>query len=136
MTSTSPHFHELLQSAAGQPEPQRLLFVFAGAGLPEDATPAQRARFEAGEGGTLEPLACVDKRPDELTDFEALAAEARQACPPWHVVFIAALGGQAGAGPTDGQVDDALRGMVENLRVGRMQGYSALDPAGEPVAFE
>ena len=34
--------------------------------LPDDATPAQRARFEAGQGGALVPLMCVDKTPQEL----------------------------------------------------------------------
>jgi len=44
-------FDDLLCAARGQPEPQRLLFVFANAELPDAATPAQRARFEAGGGG-------------------------------------------------------------------------------------
>ena len=60
-------FDDLLQAARMQPEPQRLLFVFAAVELPDDATPAQRARFEAGQGGALVPLMCVDKRPEEIT---------------------------------------------------------------------
>jgi hypothetical protein len=36
------HFDQLLQAAAAQPEPQRLLFVLATAGLPDDATVSQR----------------------------------------------------------------------------------------------
>ena len=65
-------FDDLLQAARMQPEPQRLLFVFAAVELPDDATPAQRARFEAGQGGALVPLMCVDKTPQELASFEAL----------------------------------------------------------------
>ena len=38
-----------------------LLFVFAGAELPDDATPEQRQRFAEGAGGALVPLMCVDK---------------------------------------------------------------------------
>ena len=49
----SSHFRQLLQAAAAQPDPQRLLFVFAAAELPDDPTPAQRERFAAGEGGAL-----------------------------------------------------------------------------------
>ena len=59
-------FDDLLHAARLQPEPQRLLFVFVGVELPDDATPAQRARFEQGQGGALVPLMCVDKTPQEL----------------------------------------------------------------------
>jgi hypothetical protein len=129
-------FEQLLQAAAAQTSPQRLLFVFAGAELPVDATPEQKARFEAGEGGALEPLACVDKRLDELAQFHDLVVESRQACPRWRVAFIAALGGAGDAEPSDAQVDAALNSMVENVRIGRLGGFLALDPEGNPVSFQ
>jgi hypothetical protein len=133
---TSPtHFEQLLQAAAAQTEPQRLLFVFAAAELPDDATPAQRERFAAGQGGALVPLACVDKEPTELASFEALVAESRGASPPWQVVFIAGLPGQGGRAPSAQRVDSALEAMVENVRQGRFRGYLALDPRGEPLTF-
>jgi len=66
-------FDDLLRAAREQPEPQRLLFVFAGAVLPDDSTPDERAGFEAGEGGALAPLMAVDKTPEEIDTFEALA---------------------------------------------------------------
>jgi hypothetical protein len=134
MTSPS-HFELLLQAAASQPEPQRLLFVFAEAELPADASPAQRARFEAGQGGALTPLACVDKAVDDLVSFEALVAESRHASPPWQVVFIAGLSGQGGRPPSSVQVDSALQAMVENVRAGRFGGLLALGPDGEPLSF-
>lgn len=133
--SETPPFQQLLQAAAAQPDPQRLLFVFTAAGLPEDATPEQQARFAAGEGGSLTPLACVDRRLDELTSFEALVDEARTACPPWDLVFVAGLSGQGGQPPTDAQVDAAIAAMVEGVRTGRLETYLALDSAGEAVAF-
>ena len=43
---TISSFDDLLQAARSQPEPQRLLFVFAGVELPDDATPEQRTRFD------------------------------------------------------------------------------------------
>lgn len=132
---TPSHFDQLLQSAAAQPDPQRLLFVFAAAELPVDATPAQRERFEQGLGGALEPLACVDKTPDELSTFEALVEESRQASPPWQVAFVAALSGQGGQPPSDQSVDAALNAMVEGVRIGRFQQWLALDRFGEPLHF-
>lgn len=133
--TTPTHFQQLLHAAAAQPEHQRLLFVFAGAELPADATPAQRVGFEAGRGGTLEPLACVDKRVEDLGSFEDLVTESRQASPPWQVVFIAGLPGVDGQPPTPAMVDDALDAMVEGVRTGSFGGFLALDPAGEPLSF-
>src|SRR5437763_15902630 len=49
-------FDDLLRVARQQAEPQRLLFVFVGAELPEDSTSEQRQRFAAGAGGALVPL--------------------------------------------------------------------------------
>ena len=86
-----------------QPEPQRLLFVFAAVELPDDATPAQRARFEAGQGGALVPLMCVDKTPQELPSFDALVGEASQFTAPghdWAMVFAAAMSGTLNKAPT------------------------------------
>ena len=134
-TDTITPFDLLLAAAGAQPEPQRLLFVFTGAELPDDATPAQRARFEAGQGGALTPLACVDKELAELSSFEALVAEARTATPDWRVVFIAGLSGSGGQAPSNEQTDSALGRMVEAVRTGRLHEYLALDPQGQPVSF-
>ncbi|VTU36176.1 hypothetical protein H4CHR_03848 [Variovorax sp. PBS-H4] len=134
MTSSSP-FDDLLRAAAAQPDPQRLLFVFTEAGLPADANDVQRAGFRSGQGGTLTPMACADKWPDELIDFAALVAESRRACPPWAFVFIGALSGSRGQAPSDAQVDAALESMVRNVRDGSFGAYMALDPAGEAVRF-
>ncbi|HWI80735.1 ribonucleotide reductase subunit alpha [Ramlibacter sp.] len=135
-TSTASNtFGQLLQAAASQPEPQRLLFVFAAAELPDGATAQQRRRFAAGQGGALTPLACVDKDPADLTTFEALSAESRAACPPWDLVFIAALGGQSGRPPSSGQVEAALQTIVKGVQSGRLGAFLALDAAGEPVRF-
>ena len=75
---TIANFDDLLRAATEQPEPQRLLFVFATAGVDADATAEQKARFEAGQGGTLTPLMCVDKLPGELASFEIGRASCRE----------------------------------------------------------
>lgn len=133
--SSASHFEQLLQAAAAQAEPQRLLFVFTQAELPENPTPEQRERFKAGSGGALKPLACVDKSPAELSTFEALVDESRHACPPWQVLFIAALAGQEGRPPSTALVDSALHAMVEAVKAGRFAGYMALAPNGEPITL-
>jgi hypothetical protein len=129
------HFDDLLRAARAQPEPQRLLFVFAGAELPASASAAQRAAFDAGEGGELAPLMCVDKGPDDLRNFDALKAEAARAGPPWTIVFTAALSGRGGVPPTAHDVDAALQHMVDAVKGGRLDGMLPFDRGGAPVQF-
>ena len=126
-------FDDLLRAARQQRDPQRLLFVFAGASLPADATAEQRARFEAGESGELAPLMCVDKDPLALPDFQALLTEAATLGPPWVLVFAAALAGQQGQPPTAAAVDAALQRMVESVRSGELDRFVPFDRQGDAV---
>lgn len=130
------HFSQLVATALAQPEPQRLLFLFAASELPQDASAEQRKRFEAGAGGALAPLMCVDKAPSELTSFESLVAESREAGPPWQVVFVAALAGQGGKPASQQRVELALNKMVDAVRGGQVQGFVAYDPQGRALSFE
>lgn len=132
---TIASFDDLLRSASQQPQAQRLLFVFTKAELPDDATPEQRARFQAGEGGTLTPLMCVDKSPDELTSFDALLEESRRAGPAWDIVFVAALSGSAGRRPTSADAEAPLQRMVESVKSGRIDGFIPFDVHGQTVRF-
>ena len=132
---TATDFDQLLRSAAAQPQPQRLLFVFATAELPDDATPAQRERFAAGGGGTLSPVMCVDKGLGELSSFAALVTESRESGSAWQVVFAAGLAGRNGQEPAADQVEQALQAMVERVRGGMIESFLALDPAGETLQF-
>lgn len=128
-------FDDLLRSARKQSEPQRLLFVFTAAEPGDDATPEQRERFEAGHGGTLTPLMCVDKTADELASFDALVAESREFDRPWDIVFVAALSGRDGQGPTSAQAEAPLRRMVDSIKSGSVAGFIPFDGQGEPVQF-
>ena len=97
MSTPAPSpFTQLVRMARQQSEPQRLLFVFAGAELPSDATAQQRERFARGEGGALAPWMTVDKGPAELGTFEALADEATAMRAGWKAMFAAALSGRGG----------------------------------------
>lgn len=133
--STETPFDQLLAAAAAQSQRQILLFVFAAAQLPADATPAQRARYEEGAGGELTPLMCVEKSLDELSTFDALVSESRAVGPPWHVVFAAGLAGKDGQPPSAEAVEDALRTMVERVKSGAVQSFLALSPQGDSLSF-
>jgi len=132
---TASAFEQFLQAASAEAEPQRMLFVFAAAELPDDATPEQLAGFSAGCGGTLTPLMCVDKSPADLAGFAELAAEASEAGPPWDVVFAAGLSGRGGRPPSAEQVQRALDTMVEYVRIGRIGSLLALDRSGQGLQF-
>jgi hypothetical protein len=127
------HFNDLLAAARAQPLPQRLLFVFAGAELPTDASAEQRAAFEAGHGGALAPLMCVDKSPDELASFEALVAEATQFGHDWVLVFSAAMSGTRQQPPASTDADLPLQAMVEAIKRGDIANYLPFDRQGLPV---
>jgi hypothetical protein len=127
------NFDDLLRVARAQPVPQRLLFVFAGATLPEDCTEAQRADFAAGHGGALAPIMSVDKSPDELASFAALAAEAREFGPDWDVVFVGGLSGSGGRPPTSVEADLALQRMIESIKRGALGAFIPFDRQGEPL---
>ena len=129
-------FEDLLQAARYQPLPQRLLFVFAGTELPDDATPEQQANFAAGHGGALVPLMCVDKSPQELDSFAALVQEAQQFAQPWALVFAAAISGTVGEPPSSAAVEQALQRMVESVKVGELAGFIPFDPQGDTVQFD
>ena len=131
-------FEDLLVSARQQANAQRLLFVFAGSELPENATLEQRQRFKAGLGGALAPLFEVDKLPDELKDFEQLVEEAlrfAQGTPAedWSIVFCAALGGEGKQPPSSADADIPLRRMTDDIRSGEIHPYITFDRMGHMV---
>ena len=128
-------FEDLLRAAQKQPEPQRLLFVFANAVLPDDSTPEQRARFEAGQGGALTPLMSVDKTPEELGTFAALVEESRQSGHDWAIVFVASLSGRDGRAPTSKEADQSLQLMIESIKTGAFGSFIPFDRQGQPMLF-
>jgi len=129
-------FSDLLEVARRQPQPQRLLFVLVRVDLPESPTAAQRERHARGEGGTLAPVLCVDKSPDEIASFTALAEESASAGGSgWDLMFVAALAGRAGIAPTADEATRGLRMMVEAIEGGQVTRFAAFDREGAAVAF-
>ncbi len=126
-------FEDLLAAARQQAQPQRLLFAFAHAELPADATAAQKAAFEAGQGGALAPTVCVDKTLDELTTFAAFEEESRQFSLDWVIVFAASLSGRDGQLPSAADAEAPLRKMVESIKAGDIGAFIPFNRQGEPV---
>ena len=126
-------FDDLLQAARRQPEPQRLLFVFAGSELPDDCTPEQRVRYQAGDGGVLTPLMSVDKAPEELGSFGALTEEARRFGPDWAIVFVASLSGRGGQAPSKAEAERSLERMIASIKAGAIGAFIPFDRNGDPV---
>lgn len=126
-------FDDLLTAARQQPEPQRLLFVFVAAELPDGSNAEQAQRFQAGQGGALTPLMCVDKTPDEIGSFEALAQESQQFGQPWALVFVSSLSGRAGRAPSTQDADAPLQRMVDSIKAGQLGQLLPFDVRGEPV---
>ncbi|MDY0960701.1 MULTISPECIES: ribonucleotide reductase subunit alpha [Massilia] len=124
-------FNDFLLAARAQDEPQRLLLVFAARELPLNHTPGQKKRFEAGQGGALAPVMCVDKAVDELPDFATLARESQQTGQPWDVAFVAALPGIDGALPTAPDVERALKMMIDAVHRGAIERFLAFDADGK-----
>lgn len=131
MTITS--FADLLDAARAQPQPQRLLFVFTVAELPPDSTPEQRRQFEAGRGGALVPLMCVDKTPGEISSFADLVAESREMQGEWSVAFVAALDGRHGRAPTSKEAEAPLQRMIESIKAGSLANFMAFDREGQTL---
>ncbi len=127
------NFDDLLKAARSQQDPQRLLFVFAGIELPDDATAEQRQEFEAGHGGALVPLMYVDKRPDELSSFSALTDEATSFGHQWGMVFAAAMSGQENHFPSSDDAEAPLLKMVEAIKRGDIGTYIPFDRHGDAV---
>ncbi|MDO8332266.1 MAG: hypothetical protein Q7T36_17510 [Fluviicoccus sp.] len=128
-------FNDLLTAARQQPEPQRLLLVFARAEMPETASAEQRQRFETRSGGYLLPTVCVDKLPEELSTFAALVEESKATGQDWDMVFLAGMSGKAGFTPGSDEAVQPLKMMVEAIEQGRVSQFLTFNKAGEPVRF-
>lgn len=126
-------YSDLIRAAAMQTEPQRLLFVFAAAGLPEGATAEQISQFEKGEGGALSPVLCVDKLPSEVADFSTLVAESERTGIPWSVAFVSAMSGRGGVQPNGDEAEQPLKMMMEQIQAGMVAQFLALNRDGEII---
>ena len=128
-------YTDFLDAANSQPQPQRLLFVFAEAELPPQHTESQKQRFQQRQGGVLTPVMCVDKLPAEVASFAGLVEESQRTGQRWDIVFAAALSGRAGVAPGNDAAELPLKKMIEAIQQGSIGGFLAFDRGGELVQF-
>lgn len=128
-------YEDLLNAANKQPEPQRLLFVFTSAGLPDDCTKDQKKQFKARKGGTLTPVMCVDKLANEQTGFASLAEESRQTGTDWDIVFVACMASKSRITPDKEETEQPFKTMIKSIQDGSIKNYLAFNRDGEMVQF-
>ncbi|MFN3709737.1 MAG: ribonucleotide reductase subunit alpha [Alishewanella aestuarii] len=128
-------YQDLLQAAAMQQEPQRLLFIFAKAELPNGYTDSQKHNFEQGQGGALAPVLCVDKLPEEVSAFQQLVTESAHTGIDWDIAFVSALGGRGGFPPNSDEAVQPLQMMMQKIQGGMIADFLTFDKNGELVAL-
>lgn len=128
-------FTDLIRAAGIQDEPQRLLFVFAKAELPNGFTETQKNNFEQGQGGALAPVLCVDKLPEEVAEFSTLVAESAKTGVDWDIAFVSAIAGRGGFAPNSDEANQPLKMMMEKIQGGMIADFLTFNKAGELVAL-
>jgi hypothetical protein len=124
------NFQSLVNAAKQQSQPQRLLFLFAKA-------EAEDSKKNGQKRGTLSPLMCVDKLPEELTTFAAFSDEADNISPDWDFMLAVGLSGQNGKAPTTDEAEPFLNQMVDNLSAGQdLSQYVIFDREDNPVLIQ
>jgi len=125
-------YDDFLSAANSQPEPQRLLLVFTESDSPADSIEPSAG---ASHSGTLTPVMCVDKQPNELGDFASMVEESCRTGQHWDIVFAAALGGSAGNFPTSEAAEQAMKKMIDAIQRGAIGNFLAFNRVGELVQF-
>lgn len=126
-------YEDLLNAANKQAEPQRMLFVFTSAELPDDYTKDQEEQFKARKGGTLTPVMCVDKLASERMGFASLVDESSQTGKGWDIVFVACMSGKSGIAPSSKETEQPLKVMIQSIQDGNIGSFLAFNREGELI---
>ena len=124
------HFSQLLEMSTQQAEAQRLLFLFASTEV------SKKSRKQDEKRGTIEPVMCVAKLPEELTDFKALSEEANQMSKDWDLLFVASLAGTKTAAPSEDEAEPFLNKMTSDIKTGQdLSQYLVFDRQENPIVI-
>lgn len=111
-----------------QPEPQRLLFLFAS------TEESNKSRKREDKNGSIQPVMVVDKLPGEIKDFNAFVTEADHINNNWDFIFIASLGGEHNQPPSSEDAEPYLNKMTEDLLTGsNISKYVVFDRNENPI---
>jgi len=122
-------FTELLAAAIEQDEPQRLLFLFAKT---ESEDPNKKDQH-----GTVSPVMCVDKLPEDIESFTTLKAEADSISTDWDLLITVGLSGKGGMPPSEEEAEPFLNKMANDLSSGQsMSQYLVFDRSENPVLID
>jgi len=121
-------FKQVLKMTEEQEQPQRLLFLFA------QSETRKSKKSPKHQTGQITPLMCVDKLPEELSDFDALSKEADSVSKDWDFVFIAGLSGSEGKAPSTDDAESYLNKMTNDVANGQdLSRYVILDRQEQPI---
>ncbi|OGS99083.1 MAG: hypothetical protein A3F73_03795 [Gallionellales bacterium RIFCSPLOWO2_12_FULL_59_22] len=124
-------YEDLLNAANMQATPQRMLFVFTKAELPDKPTRNQQEDFKARKGGALMPATCVDKLASARVSFATLSEESRHTGKDWDIVFVACMSGKSADITESAEAEEPLKEMVKSIQVGSIGNYLAFNRDGE-----
>lgn len=125
-------FDDLLRATRQQSQPQRMLFVFLRTVLQKDATDAEKAGFQAGQGGALQPISQVDFAAADIPSWHALRIEADSRSTAWDKLLVACMDESSDPLTAERALQQML-GRVESG--GDLSGYLCFTREGVPVQF-
>ncbi|MFY8350918.1 ribonucleotide reductase subunit alpha [Pseudoalteromonas sp. SSM20] len=118
---------DLVEMANEQPDPQRLLFLFA-------EVSSESKKNKSQQKGTITPVMCVDKLPSDINAFDDLVKEADEIAKNWDFMFIASLSGDKGEPPTSEDAEPYLTKMTNDVMSGQnIARYVVFDRKHNPV---
>lgn len=128
------NFSELLKAAHEQDQPQRLLLLFAKA---ESSAETKKQKNKQTQHGTLSPVMCVDKLPQDIASFADLSNEADGVSKDWDFVFAVGLAGQDGKAPSEKEAEPFLNKMTNDIASGQnIAQYAIFDRTDNPVILQ
>ena len=124
-------FNELLQMANQQEQPQRMLLLFAKADEVKNKKKSKESK------GTITPVMCVDKLPEELSSFDNLVYEADSVNKDWDFMIIASLSGENQITPSSEDAEPFLNRMTNDVAAGNdLSRYVIFDRQQNPIVMQ